>query len=75
MVAGIVISKFKIQPIIVTLPLMIGVRGIAQIINDSKILRFDSDLYVFLGRYRIFNEIPIQIPIIIVIVAISYNFV
>lgn len=71
-IAGFVIAKFKIQPIIVTLPLMIGVRGISQIINDSKILRFDSEAYVFLGRYRIFGEIPIQIPIIIIIAGIMY---
>ncbi|WP_461204705.1 ABC transporter permease [Clostridium sp. DL1XJH146] len=71
-VAGTIIAKFKIQPIIVTIPLMIGVRGIAQIINDSKILRFSSDAYVFLGRYRIFGQIPIQIPIMIVIVGVMY---
>jgi ribose transport system permease protein len=71
-IAGTIIAKFKIQPIIVTIPLMIGVRGIAQIINDSKILRFSSDAYVFLGRHRIFDEIPIQIPIMIVIIAIMY---
>jgi len=71
-IAGIIISKFNIQPIIVTLPLMIGVRGVAQVINDSKILRFESEQYVFIGRHKIFGEIPIQIPIMIVIILIMY---
>lgn len=70
--AGFVISKFKIQPIIVTLPLMIGMRGVAQIINDSKILRFESDSYVFIGRHRIFGEFPIQLTIVILAVIIMY---
>lgn len=70
--AGVVIAKFKIQPIIVTLPLMIGVRGVAQIINDSKILRFESAGYVLIGRHRFFGEVPIQIIILIVAVAIMY---
>ena len=48
--AGAIIAKFNIQPIIVTLSLMIGIRGVAQIINDSKILRLDSPEYVFIGR-------------------------
>ena len=65
-VAGFVIARFKIQPIIVTLPLMIGMRGLAQIINDSKILRFESQAYVFWGRYRILGEIPIQIIVMLV---------
>lgn len=70
--AGFVIAKFRIQPIIVTLPLMIGMRGLAQIINDSKILRFESDAYVFVGRHRVFGEIPIQILIVAVAVLIMY---
>lgn len=71
-VAGAVISRFKIQPIIVTLPLMIGMRGVAQIINDSKILRFESEGYVFIGRHRIFGEFPIQLTIVIVAIAVMY---
>lgn len=71
-IAGFVIAKFKIQPIIVTLPLMIGMRGLAQIINDSKILRFESEDYVFIGRHRFFGEIPIQIIIVIIAVVIMY---
>ncbi len=70
--AGAIIAKFNIQPIIVTLSLMIGIRGVAQIINDSKILRLDSPEYVFIGRHRIFGEIPIQVVIAFVAIIIMY---
>lgn len=67
---GLIIAKFEIQPIIVTLPFMIGLRGVAQILNDSKILRFDNDTYVLLGRYKIGGVIPIQILIMALVIII-----
>lgn len=71
-IVGFLISKLDIQPIIITLPFMIGLRGLAQILNDSKILRFDNDMYAMLGRYKLFEVIPIQIPIMIVAITIIY---
>lgn len=65
MTVGFIISRFKIQPIIVTLPFMIGLRGVAQILNNSKILRFSSEQYAMLGRAKISGNIPVQIFIML----------
>ena len=72
MAIGAIIAKFDLQPIIVTLPFMIGLRGVAQILNDSKILRFDNELYGAIGRGKIGGVIPIQIPIMIIAIIIIW---
>ncbi len=72
---GLIIAKFRIQPIIVTLTFMIAVRGIAQIMNDSMLLEFDADVYTgyaFFGKERVFGEIPIQLFIMIIAVLIVW---
>ena len=53
---GFLVARFDIQPMIVSMTLMIGLRGVAQILNDSKILRFDNDAYAQIGRAK-FSEI------------------
>ncbi len=72
MAIGAIISKFNLQPIIVTLPFMIGLRGVAQILNDSKILRFDNEFYGSIGRAKLGGTLPVQIPIMIVAVLIIW---
>ncbi len=69
---GLIIAKFKIQPIIVTLPMMIGIRGIAQVTNDSQLLNFDSPAYSFIGTYKFAGNIPVQVLIMIIAVAVVY---
>ena len=54
---GFLVARFDIQPMIVSMTLMIGLRGVAQILNDSKILRFDNDAYAQIGRAKNFSEI------------------
>ncbi len=69
---GFIIARFKIQPIIVTLPMMIGIRGIAQVINDSQLLNFNEPKLSFIGTYKLPGNIPIQMLIMIVVVGIVY---
>ncbi len=66
---GALISKFKIQPIIVTLVVMIAGRGLAQTIlgKPSLAFSFQSSMNA-LGQYRIFG-LPIQIAIMALAVA------
>ncbi len=69
---GLIIAKFRIQPIIVTLTFMISIRGIAQIMNDSMLLEFSGDeyaSYLFIGRERFFDQVPIQLLIMIIAIA------
>ncbi len=72
---GFIIAKFRIQPIIVTLTFMISIRGIAQIINDSMLLEFSGDEYAaysFMGKERVFDQIPIQLFIMIIAIFIIW---
>jgi ribose/xylose/arabinose/galactoside ABC-type transport system permease subunit len=66
---GALISKFKIQPIIVTLVVMIAGRGLAQTIlgKPTRDFSFTSSLNA-LGQYKIAG-LPIQIVIMIAAVA------
>lgn len=62
---GLIIGKFGIQPMIVTLPFMLGMRGFAQILNNNKILRFSDEAYVVIGKGKVFGNIPIQLFILL----------
>jgi len=66
---GILISKFKIQPIIVTLVTMIECRGLAQTILGKPSISFSFTSFNALGHYRIPGTgIPIQVVILVVAV-------
>lgn len=69
---GFLVARFYIQPMIVSMTLMIGLRGVAQILNDSKILRFDNDAYAQIGRAKIFGNLPIQILIMLFFIVIIW---
>ncbi|MCX7710137.1 MAG: ABC transporter permease [Clostridia bacterium] len=70
--SGFMISHFRIQPIIITLTLMISVRGIAQVVNNANLLNFTEPKFSFIGTHRIFGVIPVQVVIMIVAIAVVY---
>lgn len=76
LIAGIMVGKLHVQPMVVTLALMIGVRGVAQVLNDAKIFNMEgphSEAYKMLGSYKLFGLLPFQIiPIIIVVAAVYF---
>lgn len=69
---GAIISFFKIQPLVVTLAMMTAIRGAAQLINDGRVLGFTDSGFTRIAYYRIAGHIPIQLIIIILVVAIGY---
>lgn len=71
-IIGFIIGKFEIQPMIVSMTFMIGLRGVAQILNNSKVLRFDNELYASLGRTKIFGSVPIQIVIMLIFIVLIW---
>jgi ribose transport system permease protein len=74
LVSGFMVGKLKCQPMVVTLAMSIGVRGVAQVINDANIL-FIEDKYsnfFIIGRYKIFGVLPIQIIPMVIIVGLVY---
>jgi len=58
---GILISYFKIQPIIVTLILFIAGRGIAQLLNAGGTIVFYNNKFTEIALYRIGGVVPIQL--------------
>lgn len=75
-IAGFMIGKLKLQPMVVTLALMIGIRGVAQVVNDAKIYNItgaNSETYKLLGTAKLGGLLPVQIiPIIAVIILIYF---
>jgi galactofuranose transport system permease protein len=69
---GILISKFEIQPIIVTLILLVSGRGLAQIILGDLMISFYGSSYAALGSMRLFGFIPIQVIIMILFILVIY---
>ncbi|MDR1507094.1 MAG: ABC transporter permease [Treponema sp.] len=66
---GIIITVFNIQPIIVSLGMMIAGRGAAQMISNGYILRFDSPRLMSLALSR-FNTVPVQVFYVLISVLI-----
>lgn len=66
---GLIIAKFRLQPIIVTLGTQIAGRGIAQLIGNGYILRYESESLMNMAIKRVAG-IPIQFFYLILIVLI-----
>lgn len=66
---GLIIARFRLQPIIVTLGTQIAGRGIAQLIGNGYILRYDSEALMSMATKR-FAGIPVQFFYLLVIVLI-----
>jgi galactofuranose transport system permease protein len=60
---GFLVAKFRIQAIIVTLILMIGGRGLAQIILGELFLSVYGTAISKLGTFMFFGLVPIQVVI------------
>lgn len=67
---GVLIARFRVQPIIATLVLFISGRGIAQVITDGKLQTFNNPGFQFIGLGRIFG-IPAQAYIMVVVVLVA----
>src|SRR5215217_2435663 len=66
---GLLISGFRIQPIIVTLATLITGRGVAQVIsNGGQLIPFSNPAFEYLGKGFV-GPIPVQVVIMLVAVA------
>jgi galactofuranose transport system permease protein len=66
---GTLISLFRIQPIIVTLALLISGRGVAQVISHGgELIEFDNPAFEYLGKGYV-GPFPVQVIIMFAIVA------
>lgn len=71
--AGIMIGKLRLQAMVITLGLMLGLRGVAQVLCGGRDIYFNKlgetgKRLSLLGTYKIGGQIPVQIvPIVIAI--------
>ena len=75
LIAGFMVGKLRVSPMVVTLALLIGVRGVAQVLNDAKILYIsgpNTDTYRLLGSYKIFGVFPVQLIPIFLAIGVTY---
>lgn len=65
---GVLIAKFKMQPIIATLVLMVAGRGIAQIVTNGKQFTTGYTPFKFIGQGSLFAlPMPIIISVVVVV--------
>lgn len=69
---GFMIAKFKIQPMIMTLTMLMLVRGVAQVMNDAMLLYIDNPEFAQIGTAKIGGQLPIQLLIIVAVVFLVY---
>ncbi|HYE15860.1 MAG TPA: ABC transporter permease [Pyrinomonadaceae bacterium] len=65
---GVLISGFRIQPIIVTLALLISGRGVAQVMSDGRLVPFSDPSFEFIGR-GVVAGVPAQVIVMALVVA------
>lgn len=74
---GIMVGKLKLQAMVVTLGLMLGLRGVAQVISGGRDIYFNKlgevgDQLSSLGTYKIAGVLPVQIIPIMLSVALVW---
>ncbi len=67
---GYLITKFRIQPIIATLVLFLGGRGIAKAFSSGNLVEFNTPHFDYLGTGRPLG-IPVQVIVMIAVVIVA----
>jgi galactofuranose transport system permease protein len=67
---GALISGFRIQPIIVTLALLISGRGVAQVFSGGNLVPFSSPSFEYLGK-GVVAGVPVQVIVMVLAVAVA----
>jgi ribose/xylose/arabinose/galactoside ABC-type transport system permease subunit len=70
---GTLVAVVGIQPIIATLILLVGGRGLAQLITDGQIITIDSDRYQTIGAGYVLT-VPVAVVLAAVVVAVAMLF-
>jgi galactofuranose transport system permease protein len=68
---GALVSGFRIQPIIVTLAVLITGRGVAQVMSEGgQLIPFSNQTFEYLGKGYI-GPVPVQVLIMLLVVGAS----
>ncbi|HSK38906.1 MAG TPA: ABC transporter permease [Arenibaculum sp.] len=66
---GVLVARYRIQPIIATLVLFIAGRGIAQVMTNGNLQTFSNPGFQWIGLGKLFG-VPIQVFIMVAVVAL-----
>ncbi|GGJ69958.1 ABC transporter permease [Deinococcus aquiradiocola] len=67
---GLLVTRFRIQPIIATLVLFIAGRGIAQVISGGALVNFTQPSFTLLGTGRVLG-ISVQVLLMLALLALA----
>jgi ribose/xylose/arabinose/galactoside ABC-type transport system permease subunit len=67
---GFLITHFRIQPIVATLVLFLGGRGIAKALSDGILVEFNKPNFDYIGTGRPLG-IPVQVILMVIIVIVA----
>jgi ribose/xylose/arabinose/galactoside ABC-type transport system permease subunit len=68
---GALITGFRIQPIIVTLALLISGRGVAQVLsNGGQLIPFSNESFEYLGK-GVVAGVPVQVIVMALVVGVA----
>ena len=67
---GTLVTRFRVQPIVATLVLFLGGRGIAKLLLDGKLKEFDESTFEYIGKGRPLG-IPVPVLLMLVVVVIA----
>lgn len=70
LINGVVISTFKVPPMIITLAMQVIGRGFAYVYTDGRPIVDLPEAFLSLGRGKLFGEIPWLIVVMIIMFAI-----
>ncbi len=74
LINGLLVTKGKINPLIVTLAVSSILNGLVFFLSQGKFINVKEESFRFLGLYRLFNLKFLQMPIIITIVLFFFFF-
>ena len=69
---GFMIAKLRLQPMIMTLTMMMAVRGIAQVMNDAMLLYINNPGFAMIGNYKVYGILPVQTFVVLAAVSLVY---
>jgi simple sugar transport system permease protein/ribose transport system permease protein len=67
---GVLVTAFRIQPIVATLVLYLGGRGIAKSLSDGNLVDFNNASFEYIGKERPLG-LPVQVIVMLVVVAVA----
>lgn len=68
---GAIISYLGVQPIVVTLAIMIAGRGVAQVLTDGYLVSFSNPAFEWIGKGKILN-VPVPVILMFLVAIAAY---